>query len=415
MGTLKDFFARLDRRKLESAKDDEFKMLLSPQSGGTFQELWNEPTEHKTFQIAQDDNSNMFTLGDSETHTLKDASGDAFKKDSDDYLISSKDYSFKKQQEDDSDEHADHDEYIESPPSDSISDAPQSEEEEEKTIVIGGTTFYLKEMLGKTLMNKVHRAVISGTEVSVALKQCIIACKSRKERKARHRGYVTEVLCHQLLQASERVINLHGFHFGGQQCLARMVFELGIGSVPEFIETHKSRKIRIQLWYSMVIAVNDVHLRGIWHLDIKPDNFIFGADGVVKLIDFGFSLPANESYRYDYFRGTIRYMSPEVLCRAPFGKYSSKCDIWALGCILYEMVYGRPFLTKKILIKSRHSYDKIFHLMRNLTFEPLENQDLLDILRKCMDLVPSRRPTTDEILKHPLFTKIAEKTKKTSN
>lgn len=87
----------------------------------------------------------------------------------------------------------------------------------------------------------------------------------------------------------------------------------------------------------LIRAVNHCHASGVVHRDIKPENIMFGADGELKLIDFGLSRRVSDKYTtMNTIAGTPFYMAPEVLD----GEYNSQCDIWSLGVLLYVLVCG---------------------------------------------------------------------------
>ena len=99
-------------------------------------------------------------------------------------------------------------------------------------------------------------------------------------------------------------------------------------------------------------AIDAAHKKGIVHRDLKPANIKLTADGAVKVLDFGLAKmadkPAPELSQVltitahvtqpGLVMGTASYMSPE---QARGGAVDTRTDIWALGCVLYEMLAGR--------------------------------------------------------------------------
>src|SRR4029434_2385342 len=98
-------------------------------------------------------------------------------------------------------------------------------------------------------------------------------------------------------------------------------------------------------------ALEAAHEKGIVHRDLKPANIKVTPDDVVKVLDFGLAkasasefdaanLPAmtSETTNQGVILGTATYMSPE---QARGQVVDRRTDIWAFGCVLYEMLAGR--------------------------------------------------------------------------
>ena len=89
-------------------------------------------------------------------------------------------------------------------------------------------------------------------------------------------------------------------------------------------------------------ALEYAHRHGVVHRDVKPANIMVTRDGVVKVVDFGIARLADTSKtQTGTMIGTLAYMSPEQIR----GEHAdARCDIWAMGVVLYELIaYQRPF------------------------------------------------------------------------
>ena len=94
-------------------------------------------------------------------------------------------------------------------------------------------------------------------------------------------------------------------------------------------------------------GVKYLHENRIIHRDLKPDNILIAGKGkknLMKISDFGISKIADT---FMTLAGTREYLSPEYYLEITESVKTNRTDIWALGCILFEMVTGRsPFIYK---------------------------------------------------------------------
>lgn len=92
----------------------------------------------------------------------------------------------------------------------------------------------------------------------------------------------------------------------------------------------------------MIEAISCLHDKGIIYRDLKPENVLLGADGNLKITDFGLSKQGleNDDGRKTYsFCGTPEYLAPEIIQGIGHDK---AVDWWSLGALIYEMLCGKP-------------------------------------------------------------------------
>ncbi len=88
-------------------------------------------------------------------------------------------------------------------------------------------------------------------------------------------------------------------------------------------------------------ALSYAHRHGVLHRDLKPANLMLGADGVLKIIDFGVACLVDTETQKDDVFGTLIYMSPEQVSGEAV---DCRTDVYSLGIIVYELLTGRhPF------------------------------------------------------------------------
>jgi hypothetical protein len=95
------------------------------------------------------------------------------------------------------------------------------------------------------------------------------------------------------------------------------------------------------LLQGVAAALDHLHARGLAHLDVRPENVIVTPDGEVKLIDFGVAQAAGAMQEPADGGGfdNVAYLAPEQVCGEPV---SAATDVFALGCVVYELLTGRP-------------------------------------------------------------------------
>ncbi|RPA72202.1 MAP kinase MpkA [Ascobolus immersus RN42] len=182
--------------------------------------------------------------------------------------------------------------------------------------------------------------------------------------------------------------------------------------------------------YQILCGLKYIHSANVLHRDLKPGNLLVNADCELKICDFGlargFSIDPEENAGYlTEYVATRWYRAPEIMLS--FQSYTKAIDVWSVGCILAELLGGRPFfkgrdyvdqLTQilKLLgtpneetlsrIGSPRAQDYVRNLgyMEKIPFRqifPHANPDALDLLDKMLAFDPTSRITVEEALEHP--------------
>lgn len=149
------------------------------------------------------------------------------------------------------------------------------------------------------------------------------------------------------------------------------------------MEEKECRKIFVQV----AEAIHHLHTKAkVVHRDIKDENVILDGEGNIKLIDFG-SAAYIKSGPFDVFVGTIDYAAPEVLAGKSYrGKEQ---DVWALGILLYTIVYKEnPF----------YSIDEIMD--HDLRVPYIMSEESIDLIRLMLDRDVEKRITISQVLDH---------------
>jgi WD40 repeat protein/tRNA A-37 threonylcarbamoyl transferase component Bud32 len=157
-------------------------------------------------------------------------------------------------------------------------------------------------------------------------------------------------------------------------------------------------KVGLDIAIQFCHALERAHAKGVVHRDIKPENVLLAQDGTLKLTDFGIARAARVgdlkaassaavvSGRTVGSIGTYEYMAPEQFESAH--EVDHRADIFAFGVCLYEMFCGsRPY---QIAAGQRQEAPEPHRFRGDHALPP----KLCDLLKACVDWVPTQRPTT---------------------
>ena len=171
------------------------------------------------------------------------------------------------------------------------------------------------------------------------------------------------------------------------------------GDLFGYIKFYKVRKSRIEekiIWIIFIqlsLGLGYLHHKKILHRDIKTKNIFIKNNLTVKIGDFGIAkiLSSTSSYAHTFI-GTPYYISPELCKDLP---YNDKSDVWALGCVLYELcTLNHPFEGGTQV----EIYEKII-TQKFKSINPEYSSDLKKMVDLLLEKDEKKRPKMKEILK----------------
>lgn len=279
---------------------------------------------------------------------------------------------------------------------------------QEKNILRVNAASYLKlGVMGKGGSSKVYRALAKDYSV-VAIKKVKIANLDKKAID----GYANEIALLKKLRGNPAIIQMHDSDVDMKRKAIFLVMEIGEVDLNNVLQQKVLQsnygsgkgepKLNINFirltWQQMLSAVHSIHEERIIHGDLKPANFLF-VRGTLKLIDFGIAKAIQSEDTTNIYRdsqiGTLNYMSPEAIldtgsesgeARMKIGRAS---DIWSLGCILYQMLFGRtPFASLHMIQKLQ----AIVNPAHKIDFSGDADEAAVDAVKKCLRRTPENRP-----------------------
>ncbi|XP_059834723.1 aurora kinase A isoform X1 [Hypanus sabinus] len=142
------------------------------------------------------------------------------------------------------------------------------------------------------------------------------------------------------------------------------------------------------------------HSKKVIHRDIKPENLLLGANGELKIADFGWSVHAPASRR-STLCGTLDYLPPEMI----EGKmHDENVDLWSLGVLCYEFLVGHPPFEAADRQETFRRISKV-----DLRFPAFVTEGAKDLISRLLKHNPNQRLALKEVLEHSWVVKNSTK------
>lgn len=242
-----------------------------------------------------------------------------------------------------------------------------------------------------------------------------------------------ELSLHLKCQHSEHIVEIYrvykntGIHPGAdkKRKYLYVVMELMEGNNLHFFMKNMkvvNEDIAKCMMRQIALSLKHIHAQGVIHKDIKPENILIQnkytnkTDPLfLKICDFGLSI--TEKSRPTAVEYSLNYVAPEVICKAKYfnpkptmgetAPYDHRCDIWALGVLLYYLLTGEePFYSEintnfitplmySSIMKANYSIPRRSSVVLS--------DEAINLIQCLLKPQPEERLSVDSLLAHPWF------------
>ncbi|CAI5756177.1 unnamed protein product [Candida verbasci] len=279
---------------------------------------------------------------------------------------------------------------------------PTSSSSSNRTIIINDKQYEKLGIIGRGGSSKVYQVRLLQNNKEYALKKVSL------DQFEDVNGFKGEIDLLIKLRNSSRVVKLIDHAITDSSIY--LIMEKGELDLAQVIQAKLNTNNELDLNFvkyhtiEMLNCIKAVHDAGIVHSDLKPANFLF-VKGILKIIDFGIA-NAVPDHTVNVYRdsqiGTPNYMAPEALItKGTTWKVGKPSDVWSCGCILYQLIYGKPPYA------SYNGQQRIMAIMNPQIKIQYPNQGLggtkvpisaIELLKNCLARDPNDRFTIEQCL-----------------
>ncbi|KAK2145223.1 hypothetical protein LSH36_694g01022 [Paralvinella palmiformis] len=290
--------------------------------------------------------------------------------------------------------------------------------------------YEIKKRLGKGAYGIVWKAIDKRTGEVVALKKIFDAFRNQTDAQRTFR----EIMFLQEFGDHPNIVKLHNVLKAENDKDIYLVFEFMDTDLHNVIKRGNILKDvhKRYIMYQLLKATKYMHSGNVIHRDQKPSNVLLDGECYVKVCDFGLARSLSQitvdeqgDPNLTEYVATRWYRAPEILLASH--KYTKGVDMWSLGCILGEMLLGKPLFPGSSTL---NQIERILSSVDPPTKEDVESiespygasvieraskkprkpirelvpdapDDAIDLLRRLLHFNPDKRPTAEEVLKHP--------------
>lgn len=250
-----------------------------------------------------------------------------------------------------------------------------------------------KNQIGRGAFSTIYKGYDNNGNV-FAIKEVSIAGKKKVEENVKKELNILKRLNH------NNIVQIHDYFFDNQNKIIYIIMDYyKNGDFSNFIKGKVLKEIFAKKYMSQLKnGLKYLYENNIMHRDLKPHNILLDDNNDIKIADFGFARYVKDDMLINTLCGTPIYMAPEIIKHK---KYTNKSDLWSLGIIMYEMIYGKlPFKANNFiqLLKSINK-NKICYNYPDINI----SDDCENLLKSLLHLNPEERINWVDFFDHKWF------------
>lgn len=246
--------------------------------------------------------------------------------------------------------------------------------------------------IGKGSFSSIYLGYHKSTGEQVAVKKMELDSIKKISSRIRKEIKICKELCH------ENIVKTYDVIYDRKGGNVYLILEYcSKGDLSEFLKGRALKEKHVKSFMRQIsFGLKYLLTHNIIHRDLKPQNILINNDGILKIADFGFARYLEKNSLIDTLCGTPLYMAPEIIRKK---KYNEKADLWSVGIIMYQMLFGqRPYNAKNI-------FDLIGQIEKNTPlYIPSEiSSSGKSLLNQLLVEDPTNRISWEEFFNHKWF------------
>jgi len=206
------------------------------------------------------------------------------------------------------------------------------------------------------------------------------------------------------------IVKLYDIYFDKEKFIYLILEYCENGDLYKFLNKRPMKEKYAKKYMAQLVnGLKYLYEMKIIHRDLKPQNIMITKDNIIKISDFGFARYFESNKMLNTLCGTPLYMAPEIICD---NNYNNKSDLWSIGIILYEIIFGiRPY-----------NGNNLTNLMKCINTSEINFPKKINISNDCKNLIkslltndPIHRITWNDFFIHQWFDNSQIKDNKSDN